>query len=104
MKNKKLFEKIRNLVAEIPKGKVATYGDIARMAGIRDARIVGWAIAGNTDPKIPCQRVVKADGSVAENYGDADWREQKARLLSEEVAFISEKRVDLKKYRWPKNP
>jgi methylated-DNA-protein-cysteine methyltransferase-like protein len=100
MRKTKLFKKIRSLVTKIPKGKVSTYGDIARMAGIRDARIVGWAIAGNTDPKIPCQRVVKADGSVAENYGDADWREQKSRLLDEGITFVTQKKIDLDKHHW----
>jgi len=103
MEAQNTFKKIRTLVAKIPKGKVATYGDIARLAGITDARVVGWAIRGNTDPKIPCQRVVKADGSVAENYGAADWREQKSRLLSEGVSFKAQKRVDLEKHRLIQN-
>jgi len=46
MKQGKVFEKIRKMVAKIPKGKVATYGQIAKLANIKDARVVGWALWG----------------------------------------------------------
>lgn len=94
------FEKIRTIVKKIPKGKVATYGDIARMAGIKDARQVGWALWSNQDPTIPCQRVIKKDGTLAKDYSLGGWKEQKARLLPEGITFIEELKVDLKKHLW----
>ena len=45
-----VFTTIRAFVKTIPYGKVVTYGDVAKAIGIRDARKVGWALHGNTDP------------------------------------------------------
>jgi len=59
---KNIFGKIKNIVAKIPKGKVAYYGQIAGLVGLTDARIVGWALRGNHDPMVPCHRVLKKDG------------------------------------------
>lgn len=95
-----LFYQIRNTVRQIPKGKVTTYGVIARAVGMADARKIGWAVYGNKDPKIPCHRVVFKDGSVAENYSVKGWQEQKRKLLAEGIAFVSEKKVDLEKHFW----
>lgn len=98
-KQGKIFEKIRRIVAQIPKSKVATYGQVAKLAGINDARVVGWALWGNQDPKIPCHRVVKAGGVLATNYSLGGWLEQKERLRKEGV-FINKARVDLRKCLW----
>jgi len=99
-KNEGIFLKIRKAVSKIPRGKVATYGQIALMVGITDARKVGWAIYGNNDPKIPCHRVVFADGSLAINYSLGGYKEQKSRLMAEEIKFEEEMKVDLSKYLW----
>jgi methylated-DNA-protein-cysteine methyltransferase-like protein len=98
-----LFIKIRSLVAQIPKGKVSTYGNIAKMAGTDDARKTGWAIYNNQDPKIPCHRVVFKDGSLAEECSLGGWQEQKARLKKDGVIFKEEKNVDMKKCLWRPN-
>jgi methylated-DNA-protein-cysteine methyltransferase related protein len=97
-KNK--YELIRNLVRQIPYGKVATYGQIAELAKVKDARFVGKAISGNRNPEIPCHRVVKANGEIPTNYSKADWREQKRDLVTEGINFLSETIVDLKIHRW----
>jgi methylated-DNA-protein-cysteine methyltransferase-like protein len=94
------FEKIRQIVAKIPYGKVATYGQIAEMAGYKDARLVGWAVFGNKDPKIPCHRVVRKDGGLAPNYGLIGWEEQRFRLENEGITFIADNKVDLDKHLW----
>ncbi len=96
----RLFDRIRKIVAEIPGGKVTTYGAVARATGTRDSRKVGYALYGNNDPKIPCHRVVKKDGFIAEDYSLGGWEEQKARLLAEGVPFLGEKQVDLNKCFW----
>lgn len=101
-KNEKAFEKIRQLVKLVPYGKVATFGQIARLAGIRDVRMVGWAIRGNNNPKIPCHRLVRLTGELPLNYSLGDWQEQKMQLQSEGVNFISDTKVDLKSSGWQK--
>jgi methylated-DNA-protein-cysteine methyltransferase-like protein len=106
MKNKhtdNFFKKVHKLVAEIPEGKVATYGQIAQMLGTKDARKVGWALHGNTDPKIPCHRVVNKEGGVAENYAFGGYKEQKMMLMEEGVSFVDETHVDLEKCLWEGN-
>mgnify|MGYP001613369909 FL=1 len=90
-----MFEKIRKIVSQIPGGKVLTYGDVARLVSTKDARKVGWALHGNQDPNIPCHRVVQAGGTLAENYSMGTWTEQKSRLQSEGVRFITDRQIDM---------
>ncbi|KKU10637.1 MAG: Methylated-DNA/protein-cysteine methyltransferase [Parcubacteria group bacterium GW2011_GWB1_46_8] len=95
------FSQAQEMVKKIPKGKVATYGQIANMIGTKDARKVGWALHDNTDPKVPCQRVVNKDGGIALNYGwPGGWKEQRRRLLAEGIGFTDEMHVDITKYLW----
>lgn len=100
MSKSSFFEQIRQVVAQIPEGKVATYGQIARLVNSRDARKVGWALRGNQNPDVPCHRVIRSDGTIAENYSLGNWQEQKRRLLEEGVEFVEERKVDLSKYQW----
>lgn len=91
-------ERIYALVGQIPKGKVTTYGSLAAWCGSpRAARIVG-GIAHFGDPALPWQRVVKADGSLAEGYPGGVAGHQAA-LESEGVSFRSGK-VDMSQHRW----
>ena len=99
-KKDNLFARVYRVVKRIPKGKVMTYGQIAKILCMRDARKVGWALHGNKDPEIFCHRVVNKDGKVAVNYSMGNWREQKARLLEEGVGFRDEMHVDLDKFLW----
>jgi len=94
------FEKIRKIVAEIPYGKVATYGQVAAIAGYKDARLGGWVVYGNKDPKVPCHRVVRKDGGLASNYGLIGWEEQRFRLENEGVTFLTDDKVNLNKHLW----
>lgn len=91
---KGVFDKIYIAVKKIPKGKVATYGEIGRKLGI-SPRTVGWALHANRDPKVPCHRVINKEGRIAESYTFGGWREQKKRLLAEGVKFKDEKQVDM---------
>ncbi|MFS8130822.1 MAG: MGMT family protein [Candidatus Dojkabacteria bacterium] len=93
-----LFVKIRAAVAKIPKGKVTTYGEVAKFVGSKDARKVGWAVYGNQDRNVPCHRVVAKDGSLAEKFSLGGWQEQKQRLENDGIVFTEEKKVDLEKY------
>ena len=92
---------VYSVVCRIPKGKVATYGQIAKMLGsIAYSRSVGNALHHNLDmEKIPCHRVVKANGVLAENYAFGGIDGQKSRLMNEGVEVTGNK-VDLEKYLW----
>ena len=81
-------------VAEIPPGRVMTYGDVAEYAGIRSARTVGRVLAGDGGT-VPWHRVLRADGSLAEHL----YTEQRQRLLAEGVRFVGD-RVELAAFRW----
>ena len=83
------------IVARIPKGKIATYGEIAKRAGNpRAGRAVGMLMSRNTDTKkVPCHRVVASDGSLT-GYTFGGISVKKKKLLSEGVLFKGS-RVDL---------
>lgn len=93
-------KRIYEAVKKIPKGKVATYADVAEMAGDRKmARAVGNALHKNPDPStIPCHRVVNAKGELAGEYAfGGAWKQ--AQILESEGVEITEGKVNLKKYR-----
>lgn len=95
-KNKRdFFQRVYEVVKKIPASKVMTYGQVAKFLGTRDARKVGWALHANCNPQVPCHRVVKKDGFLADNYAHGGWPEQKRRLLKEKVIFLSPRKVDL---------
>lgn len=92
------FETIYRAVSLIPKGKVATYGQVAELAGIKSPRAVGNVLHNNKDPEnIPCHRVVNSQGKVAGNFAFGGARGQVDKLLSEGVE-VKNNRVDLGKY------
>jgi methylated-DNA-protein-cysteine methyltransferase-like protein len=95
-------EKVYQLVKTVPKGKVMTYGQVAKKLGKpKAARAVGNALHHNPDPKtIPCHRVVNREGRLAPNFAGKDYLEHKRRLLNEGVKFKDEKHVDLKKHKF----
>ena len=81
------------LVKQIPKGKLMTYGEIARelTGSVRAARAVGQAVATNPYPVVvPCHRVVRSDGDVG---GYSSGVEKKIRLLSAEGVEIKGRKV-----------
>lgn len=99
MKNS--FEIIYDVVKQIPYGRVATYGQIAMLAGNpRWSRVVGFALHVNPDPEhIPCFRVVNRLGEPSSAFAFGGVNEQIELLKREGVGFI-DGRVDLKKYIW----
>jgi methylated-DNA-protein-cysteine methyltransferase-like protein len=87
--------KVYELVKKIPKGKVATYGMIAKKLGLKTPRIVGKYLHENPDAKnIPCHRVVFSDGSLSKNYAFGKLEGQYKKLVEEGVCF-SDKKVIL---------
>jgi len=93
-----VFTRIRQLVKSIPGGRVCTYGSIARLAKIRDPRIVGWALRGNQDQLLPCHRVVQKGGTLARGYSLNGWREQRRRLEREGLKFRGRRIVGYSEY------
>ncbi|HBP51417.1 MAG: 6-O-methylguanine DNA methyltransferase/methylated-DNA-[protein]-cysteine S-methyltransferase [Candidatus Shapirobacteria bacterium GW2011_GWE1_38_10] len=84
--NKGIFLKIREEVKKIPKGETRSYGEIARIVGT-NAHVVGFALRGNEDMTIPCHRVIKTNGEVADKFSLGNWPEQKRRLEEEGIKF-----------------
>ena len=94
------FEKIYEVVKNIPKGRVATYGQVALLAGNpRWARVVGYALHVNPEPGIiPCHRVVNREGRVAPGFAFGGEGVQRQLLESEGIVFETDGRIDLEKY------
>lgn len=118
MEEMNAFEKIYNVIRQIPEGKVASYGQIAALTGNRRwSRVVGYALHAVPDGSdIPCHRVVTKDGRVSRAFeggenirrelpvagsGDAEGNRQ-VKLLEEEGVEFIDGYVDMKKYQWKK--
>lgn len=96
------FERIYEQVRRIPRGKVATYGQIAMLAGNpRWARVVGYALHSNPDPEgIPCYRVVNRLGGLAPAFAFGGLEVQAERLRADGVEVREDNTVDLERYLW----
>lgn len=92
------FDKVYDLVASVPKGKVTTYGAISRLLSI-DPRVVGFALHANKDPKnIPCHRVINSKGDISSGYAFGGPGVQKQMLEEEGVGFDVKNKVDFNKF------
>ena len=98
------FQKIYDVVRQIPKGKVATYGQVAELAGNRRwSRVVGYALHANPDPdNIPCYRVVNRFGEVSNAFAFGGGNRQMQLLLKDGIEFKNEK-VLIEIYQWSKH-
>ncbi len=96
-----VFERIYSVVKSIPKGKVATYGQVALAAGNpRWARVVGYALHNNPDPSnIPCYRVVNREGRVSSAFVFGGENAQVQLLKADGVGFLDETHVDMENFR-----
>ena len=96
------FEKIYEQVKKIPKGKVATYGQIALMAGNPHwSQVVGYALHSNPEPGvIPCHRVVNKQGKLAKAFAFGGENVHRDLLKNEGVVFLNDDTVDLEKCRY----
>jgi methylated-DNA-protein-cysteine methyltransferase-like protein len=96
-----LTEEIIDIIKSIPRGKVATYGQIAKLAGYNNGARLVVRILHSCSVKydLAWYRVVNAKGEIAlPLQGGAE--EQKALLLKEGVSFVSEYKVDMAKHLW----
>ena len=88
---------ICEVIKLIPQGKVATYGQIAEIAGLpRRARLVAWVLRSQTDQQLPWYRVIRADGSIA-NHANS---KVQVKLLQGDVVEVLNGRVDLSRFEW----
>lgn len=96
------FEKVYEIVKQIPCGKVATYGQVAQIIGKPHAsRQVGFALHANPMPtKIPCHRIVNRFGHLAEGFAFGGKEEQKKRLINEGIEFKNDMSIDLNRFGW----
>ena len=101
MRNSKFKENVYSWTKKIPKGKVVTYGQLAKIAGYtKAARAVGMCMKTNPDaPHTPCHRVVASDGSLHGYSGKGGIETKRQMLISEGVRFKGDK-VDLLKSQW----
>ncbi len=99
-----VFDKIYEIVKQIPYGQVATYGQIASLVGNKKyARVVGYALHQNPNPdEIPCFRVVNRFGQVSKAFAFGG-ENQQIGLLEQEGIQIVEGRVDLETYGWKRD-
>ena len=98
------FERIYKIVSKIPKGKVLTYKKVAEISGVKNARVVGFAMHANKDfVKVPCHRVVGSNGKLT-GYARGGITKKGEMLKREGVKFLDSNIVDLEKslYKFPK--
>jgi len=92
---------VQNIVSQIPRGRVTTYGTIATLAGWPDhSRMVGHILRHSPESgKLPCQRVVNVAGRTAPG-----WLQQRPLLEAEGIRFQPNGHVDMKRHSWaPEN-
>ena len=99
---KNTFQKVYEIVRQIPPGRVATYGDIAFLLGNpRLSRVVGYAMRACRDPSVPCHRVLLRDGTPSPAFLEDGLNRQRLLLMGEGVPFSDDGRVILSLCRWP---
>lgn len=89
------IEQVYQVVSRIPKGKVMSYGQIAKIIGYGGPRWVGKVLHYNPygSEKVPCHRVIKSDGTVADGYAFGGKDKQKEMLENEGAEFVKERVV-----------
>jgi methylated-DNA-protein-cysteine methyltransferase-like protein len=100
------YQHFYEIIRQIPPGKVATYGQIATLAGFHgQARQVGYALnAAPDEVKIPWQRVINAKGEISPRANPIYEEIQRQMLIAEGIGFDAQGRIPLKQYQWdPKN-
>lgn len=96
------FKRIYDIVARIPSGSVATYGQIAAMVGMpRAPRVVGWAMQATPEYlKLPCHRVVNKSGKLAPEYAFGGQELQRAMLEAEGITFKANGCINIEMHIW----
>ncbi len=98
------YRRIYAVVKKIPKGRVATYGQIARLAGLAGhARQVGYALSAlPNDQEAPWHRVINAKGEISARFEPYFEKRQRAALEKEKIIFGAKGQISLVRYQWKK--
>lgn len=98
--------KVIACIGKIPEGRVATYSQIAGLAGKpHAARGVSWILHSSSKAhRLPWQRVIGSKGAISFPKGSAHFREQKRLLMKEGVLFLEDGTIDLVKWQWTRKP
>ena len=102
-KDDSFFQQVYDIARQIPKGRVTSYGAIAKCIGTgKSARMVGWAMngSGNIKPKVPAHRVVNSQGLLTGKFHFATITKMEELLAKEGVKVKNDKVVDFKKLFW----
>lgn len=97
------FQRVYDVVREVPVGRVVTYGQVAALVGEpRKARFVGFAMHASPGMSggVPCHRVVFKDGSLAPGFAFGGPDEQRRLLEAEGVTFLDDSHVDMGACQW----
>ncbi|MEM7479936.1 MAG: MGMT family protein [Acidobacteriota bacterium] len=95
------YERIYAVVRAVPRGRVATYGQVAALAGLPGhARQVGYALHRSGENELPWQRIINAKGEVSPRSEPGYEGLQRAILEEEGVEFNAHGRIDLRRFRW----
>lgn len=99
-------KKVIETILKIPSGNVATYKQIAELAGKpQGSRGVSWILHScSTTYKLPWHRVLNSQGRISFEVGSRNYREQKKKLEKEGVEFSADGKLDLRKFQWSKRP
>jgi methylated-DNA-protein-cysteine methyltransferase-like protein len=101
LKDAPVYERIYAVVRQIPRGQVATYGQVAAIVGGCTARMVGYAMAALLADDVPWQRVINRQGQVSLRSSGHGSALQQQLLEAEGVKFDTENRVDFSQVGWP---
>jgi methylated-DNA-protein-cysteine methyltransferase-like protein len=101
-RSKVTYERIYNAISDIPRGRVATYGQVAELAGIAgQARRIGYALSALPQGSpVPWHRVINAGGGISARSRSNAAKFQRRLLEAEGVVFGKDARVDLARFRW----
>ena len=103
MANEGFFQRVYDIVREVPEGRVVSYGQVAALVGVpRKARFVGFAMHSSPGMAggVPCHRVVFKDGSLAPGFAFGGPDVQHQMLEDEGVTFLHDGRVDMGACQW----
>jgi methylated-DNA-protein-cysteine methyltransferase-like protein len=98
---KRLYERIYEVIRQVPAGKVATYGQIADIVGKCTPRMVGYALAAlKPGLDVPWQRIINSQGKISLRADGAESIEQRYLLELEGIRFDFNGRIDMEKFGW----
>ena len=99
-----VYQRIYRVIRRVPRGRVATYGQIAEMAKASGPRQVGYALHALPDGHdVPWHRIINARGAISLDSGIGGGNLQRAMLEAEKIVFDERGRVDLRRYQWKHN-